>query len=1380
MKIKRSFPLSFWLPVYVAAALLALLCLTTFHEYRHLTQEQVDDSKNFTNHNLAMLQIDLLRDYQAGDSESARAEIVSSASLPGTEILIVVDNLGRIKDSVQPTWEGRLAKDVFSSFQPELFAAVQKDRLPISILDPQQQRIFAYHPIQHLSENTSAPQELLGVIFLTYQFPYSAKDLWLQALHPDISTELLFALTMVILIGLLHRFVVRPARQLVAITKAIAAGEMTSSPAFKGHGEFAQVGKAMYQMGEKLQGQQLQQLQVEHELRHREGLLREAQQIAQVGHYHLDFQSEKWTGSGELNQIFGIDDDYERTTQSWLDLVHPDEQEALAEYLQHEVLELVQPFDREYRIITRSTGETKWVHGFGRLKINSDRKATEMFGTIQDITTRKQNDAALVEANNIINRSPAVAFLWKYAAGWPVEYVTENVASIFGYNAADFLEGHLVYESLIHQDDLDLVHAETENFLSEGKYDSFTQSPYRIVTKGGEHRWVLDHTHTRVNSKGEVTHFEGLITDITEIQSQKILTEFLARRAKTLLEIPEKSEQLEDTELLQYSLQRAEEFTGSSISFLHFVNEDEQTIQLAAWSKRTIEKFCKTLNENHYPVRQAGIWADALRQRRPIISNDYANYQGKNGLPEGHAELHRLISLPVMENGKVVMLIGIGNKADDYTERDVETLQLFANQVWGLAQRRHADLARNQALHEMKERVKELHVLHKVATTIETHRDIRTVLQKTVDFIPPGWQYPALTCARIRYNGEDFTSKDFAESIWKQCATLKIQSQTVGVLEVYYREERPPADEGPFLSEERALLEDLALAIGLAMENTLNQEARLIAERQLLQAQKMEAVGQLTGGIAHDFNNILCIILGNVDLLEMDLKGEGEMLSRVQAIGKSAQRAADLTKQMLGFSQRQATTIDPTNINTVIVAMRNLIVRTLTPKIAVVMDLQENLWASALDSADFEDALLNLILNARDAMPKNGELSIETSNFIETNNAESATEPGEFVQLLIRDNGEGISYDAQEHIFEPFFTTKATGEGAGLGLAMVYGFVQRSGGHIYCESEPNVGTTFTIRLPRCFDSVADPCVVLGEGDAAPRGTETILIVDDEADLVEIATQTLQSLGYCVITAAHGAEAMEQLRRHPNVDLLFSDVVMPGGINGYQLATQARAQFPHLRILIASGYTEDAVVQGQQHTLRMELLRKPYSQKKMAFEVRAALDGPETSDELASGVHSKPRSSQAAFNQTWTPNMAIGVAILDDDHQLLMQLISHGMQLADTPNGLAKAGFILRELHAYSESHFEREEVVMAACNYPELVNHRHVHQMLLRKLEQMRVSQEQGQLRTTDFTDFLVSWWDDHVRILDRAMAPYCVGKGALIEQALERYFSAKSAENPA
>lgn len=381
-------------------------------------------------------------------------------------------------------------------------------------------------------------------------------------------------------------------------------------------------------------------------------------------------------------------------------------------------------------------------------------------------------------------------------------------------------------------------------------------------------------------------------------------------------------------------------------------------------------------------------------------------------------------------------------------------------------------------------------------------------------------------------------------------------------------------------------------------------------EQALRRSQKMEAIGQLAGGIAHDFNNILSIILGNLELMQHQQVMDEKVQKRFDTIDHALQRAITLTRQLLSFSRHEVTSEKNTDINQLIESMHELIAHSLTPEVEVERHLDDELWTALMDPGDFEDALVNLAINARDAMHGCGKLTIETHNstldeaYCELN---PAATPGKYVQLVVSDNGDGISFEQRERIFEPFYTTKEQGKGTGLGLSMIFGFVKRTGGTIKVYSEIGIGTTFCIYLPRAEAKEKTLKENIIPTKVMQRGQETILAVDDEASLLSLAYEALTNLGYKVLTANNASQAEGIFASEPKIDLLFSDVVMPGGMNGFELAEKLVGERPQLKVLLASGYTEKAIARNGQARFKANMLSKPYTLADLAQKVRDLLD-----------------------------------------------------------------------------------------------------------------------------------------------------------------------------
>ena len=374
-------------------------------------------------------------------------------------------------------------------------------------------------------------------------------------------------------------------------------------------------------------------------------------------------------------------------------------------------------------------------------------------------------------------------------------------------------------------------------------------------------------------------------------------------------------------------------------------------------------------------------------------------------------------------------------------------------------------------------------------------------------------------------------------------------------------------------------------------------------EDALNRSQKMEAIGQLTGGIAHDFNNLLTVIIGNLELLEMRLddKFQKDLLTEAH---EAAELGAGLTERLLAFARRSVLTPEVVNLNTLVKTIKSMLARTLGENIDVETSLDVGLWDALIDPGQIESVILNLAVNARDAMPDGGKLLIETKNvsfdtkYVE---AEIGLKPGEYVCLSVSDSGIGMTEEVKENAFEPFFTTKETGRGTGLGLSMVYGFSKQSGGHATIYSELGLGTTINIYVPRHegVDSTDRRSASARSDTVISGNNEVILVVEDDPKVRAVTIQRIESLGYQVIVANNGDEAVRILEEENDIDLVFTDLVMPGEISGYDLVVHIAENHPDTPVLMTSGYAEDLLGNGTLSSLNVELLRKPYRQAKLS-------------------------------------------------------------------------------------------------------------------------------------------------------------------------------------
>jgi signal transduction histidine kinase/CheY-like chemotaxis protein len=409
--------------------------------------------------------------------------------------------------------------------------------------------------------------------------------------------------------------------------------------------------------------------------------------------------------------------------------------------------------------------------------------------------------------------------------------------------------------------------------------------------------------------------------------------------------------------------------------------------------------------------------------------------------------------------------------------------------------------------------------------------------------------------------------------------------------------------EGRQLEVHQSAMPDGGFIISLA-----DVTQRLRAEAMLQQAQKMEAIGQLTGGVAHDFNNLLQIIMGNLNILAREMQGNEPVLRRIRNALLGADRGAGLTRHLLAFSRKQPLSPVPINLGRLIRNMTDLLRRSLGEQIQIETVIDGGLWNTLVDPAQVESAILNMAINARDAMPQGGKLTIEAGNaFLDDAYAAEHVEvtPGQYVMLAMTDTGTGMTPEVLAHAFDPFFTTKEEGRGTGLGLSMVWGFVKQSGGHVSIYSELGEGTTIKVYLPR--EIRAEEQAEAPYDRATHGGRERILIVEDDAQVRQAVVEMMSQLGYQTVTAEDGESALGVLHRGTPIDLLFTDVVIPGSVGSRELARRAKSLLPGLQVVYTSGYTENAVIHHGRLDPGVELLSKPYGIEELARKLRSVLD-----------------------------------------------------------------------------------------------------------------------------------------------------------------------------
>jgi len=722
-----------------------------------------------------------------------------------------------------------------------------------------------------------------------------------------------------------------------------------------------------------------------------------------------------------------------------------------------------------------------------------------------------------------------------------------------------------------------------------------------LLAKDGREIPIADSAAPIRDRGGWVTGVVLVFRDQTEERRVRRLLE--ARL--TLLEYAT-THSLED--VLTRALDLAGNLVNSPIGFYHFVDEDQQGLSLQQWSTRTLKEFCRAEGRGlHYGIDQAGVWADALREKRPVVHNDYASLPDRRGLPEGHAQVIRELVVPILREGRVVAILGVGNKPEEYTEKDLETVAYLADITWEIVVQKRTEAT----LRDERQRLANIIEGTNIGTWEWNIRTGETVFNE-------GW-------ARIAgYSLEELSPTSI--ETWRSLAHPDDLKRSNEQLERHFAGELPYYDctcrmrhksghwvwvhgRGRIVTRSEDGLP--LMMFGTHSDITEQQQAEEERERlreQLHQAQKMESVGRLAGGVAHDFNNMLGVILGHTEMALLRSEPGLPLVTDLRAIRTAAERSSELVRQLLAFARKQ--TIEPRvlDLNRTVEGMLQMLTRLIGEDISLDWLPGTGVWPVRMDPSQIDQILANLCVNARDAIAGVGRITIETANAVFDDSycsRHAGFVSGEFVRLAVSDDGCGMDRETLDMIFEPFFTTKGVGQGTGLGLAMVFGIVKQNNGFLNVYSEPGRGTTFTIHIPR--DTAESPPPPADSVHPVRKGNETILLVEDEAEILEIGRMMLESLGYSVVAAGTPAEAMRLAReRVGEISLLITDVIMPE-MNGRDLAGELLSFCPGLACLFMSGYTADVIAHRGVLEPGVHFIQKPFSLRELASKVREALD-----------------------------------------------------------------------------------------------------------------------------------------------------------------------------
>ena len=786
-----------------------------------------------------------------------------------------------------------------------------------------------------------------------------------------------------------------------------------------------------------------------------------------------------------------------------------------------------------------------------KLQIGGETIFTVM---LHDITERRQAGQALRESEERFRQMAENIEQVLYLIGPDLSgilYVSPAYETVWGRTCESLHEDPASFLMTVDPEDRERV-SKAQAKQPEGSYDE----TYRILRPDGSRRWIRDRAFPVRDEDGKVVRIVGIAEDITERTQAEEAAEHSRELLASAVEALDEGFVIFDAEgrlVLSNSKFRSIYWPASDAwepgTPLEQVARDTAAVFIGLKTEENIEAWVQGYLEQH---RQHGLQFD-----QPFVDGRWiqvAEYPLPNGWTVGtRTDISEMKRAEQELRGSEAQL------------KQAQTMAKVGTFVWddvtnscAFCSEELADLLNMSVEEFMDKRGR-----HDVLLSL-IHEDDRDRYQQVIDIA-----------------NETLHPYDVEYKVYDNDGNLR-----------YWREMgRPQLD-----SRGR-----LAHTFGTVQDITETKHA----EEQLRQAQKMEAVGQLTGGVAHDFNNLLAVIVGNAEFLEDQLGKDDKV---VQGIMQAATRGAELTERLLAFSRRQPLDPQPTDLGALIEKMTGLMQRTLGETIEIETVRAAGLRDALADSGQLENAILNLALNARDAMPGGGKLLIEALNATLDEDAASQMEipSGDYVVVAVSDTGTGMSPEVQEHVFEPFFTTKDVGEGSGLGLSMVYGFAKQSGGSVTIYSEPEHGTTVKIYLP-CAREKAEPARDRTASDV-PRGRgEVLLVVEDDPEVRALAERMLEDIGYRVVSAGEASAGLEVLEETPDIELLLSDVVLPGGMNGLDFAREARTRRPALKVLFMSGYTGSAIFQSNLHAEGVEALQKPFRKLDLAQKIREALD-----------------------------------------------------------------------------------------------------------------------------------------------------------------------------
>jgi len=892
-----------------------------------------------------------------------------------------------------------------------------------------------------------------------------------------------------------------------------------------------------------------EQKRMEKSLRQSEFFFKESQRAAFVGSYKADFIAGKWESSEVLDQIFGIDKDYDRTIQGWMDIVHPDDRVLMDRYLMEEVISNHKPFSKEYRIIRINDGETRWVNGQGSVSFDNNGNIVALTGTIQDITERKEADKLLHETEtrlSLLSDNIPDGLVYQVDTGVDGQqriftYISASAEQLHGVTREDVLhDAKAIYRQIVEEDRPFLVELEAKAIASMAPF----RAEVRMRLQSGEIRWRLFSSAPRKLDNNHII-WDGIEVDITE---RKQAEQALAENRKFLSDLIENSgtiiyvKDCEGSYLLVNK--KFEEVTGIKRDYV--------------LNKKDFELFPgkvgKQFRENDLQVMEQGIAMES-----------------EETLDDGNGTRHFLsVKFPVRDTSNKVK--GICGMSAEITRRKSEEDERKKNLIFIEELLKNAPVGIRVFNGESGDCV----LINQTAADI-SGGDVESMKRQNFRGLE-SWHTSGLfeVAEAVLIDGcSRSVESDMLTSFGKKVSVVYIVSKFV-VADV------------PHL---------LIIGRDISSEKELIEKNMKI-EAQMLHAQKLESLGILAGGIAHDFNNILLAILGNAELALMRLVPESPATNNLKQIELAAQRAADLAQQMLAYSGKGQFIVEGLDINVLITEMNHILEVSISKKILMRLNLVKDLPLFVGDATQIRQIIMNLVINASEAIVEaEGFITITTGSlecdqdFLSKIWLFDELEAGPYVYFEVADTGCGMGRETLEKIFDPFFTTKFTGRG--LGMAAVLGIVRGHRGAITVSSEPGKGTCFKVYLPAMHDIPKAALREIAPTEHLKGGAGVVLLVDDEETILDLGKEMLEELGYTALIAENGEAALEIFKKHgEEISCIILDLIMPR-LDGEQTLKELQGIDPHVKVIMSSGYNEHDVSQKFIGKGLAGFIQKPY-------------------------------------------------------------------------------------------------------------------------------------------------------------------------------------------